>query len=116
MPMLAIITVSWNTRDLLRRSIQTIHASLAGAGIDYTIVVVDNGSADGTPAMLRAEHPEVLLLEAGRNLGFAGGNNLALRRVLGVGGRGSGESSTPRSCAARTRCSPRRSRRSTPAA
>src|SRR5689334_18472649 len=82
MPTLAIITVSWNTRDLLRRSIQTIHASLAGAGIDYTIIVVDNGSADGTPAMLRAEHPEVQLLEAGRNLGFAGGNNLALRRVL----------------------------------
>jgi N-acetylglucosaminyl-diphospho-decaprenol L-rhamnosyltransferase len=82
MPMLAIITVSWNTRDLLHRSIQTVHASLAGAGIDYTIVVVDNASSDGTPAMLRAEHPEVLLLEAGRNLGFAGGNNLALRQVL----------------------------------
>src|SRR4029450_2501256 len=79
---LAIITVSWNTRDLLRRSIETVHASLAGSGIDYTIVIVDNGSSDGTPAMLRGEHPEVLLLEAGRNLGFAGGNNLALRRVL----------------------------------
>jgi len=82
---LAIITVSWNTCDLLRRSIETAHASLAGSGIAYTIVVVDNGSMDGTPAMLRAEHPEVLLLEAGRNLGFAGGNNFALRRVLGVG-------------------------------
>jgi N-acetylglucosaminyl-diphospho-decaprenol L-rhamnosyltransferase len=82
MPTLAIITVSWNTRDLLHRSIQTIHASLADAGIDYTIVVVDNASSDGTPAMLRAEHPEVRLLEAGRNLGFAGGNNLALRQVL----------------------------------
>lgn len=82
MPTLTIITVSWNTRDLLRRSIQTIHASLADARIDYTIVIVDNASSDGTPDMLRAEHPEVLLLEAGRNLGFAGGNNLALRRVL----------------------------------
>src|SRR4051794_15353065 len=91
MPTLAIITVSWNTRDLLRRSIQTIHTSLDGAGIDYTIIVVDNGSADGTPAMLRAEYPEVQLLEAGRNLGFAGGNNLALRRILGDGGWGIGE-------------------------
>jgi N-acetylglucosaminyl-diphospho-decaprenol L-rhamnosyltransferase len=95
MPSLAVITVSWNTRDLLRRSIQTIHASLAGAGIDYTIVVVDNGSADGTPATLRAEHPEVLLLEAGRNLGFAGGNNLALRRVLGDVGWGLEEHNHP---------------------
>ena len=87
MPTLTIITVSWNTRDLLRRSIQTIHASLADAGIDYTIVIVDNASSDGTPDMLRAEHPEVLLLEAGRNLGFAGGNNLALRRELREHGR-----------------------------
>jgi GT2 family glycosyltransferase len=94
MPTLAIITVSWNTRDLLRRSIQTIHTSLAGAGIDYTIVVVDNASSDGTPAMLRAEHPEVVLLEAGRNLGFAGGNNLALRRVLGDGGWETGDGVT----------------------
>lgn len=90
MPTLAIITVSWNTRDLLRRSIATMHASLAGAGIDYTIVVVDNASSDGTPAILRAEHPEVQLLEAGCNLGFAGGNNLALRRVLGDRGWGLG--------------------------
>src|SRR5689334_18314834 len=82
MSRLAIITVSWNTRELLGRSIASVHASLAGSGIDYGIVVVDNASSDGTPAMLRAQHPEVLLLESGRNLGFAGGNNLALRRVL----------------------------------
>jgi GT2 family glycosyltransferase len=82
MATLAVIIVSWNTRDLLRRCVATIHASLAGAGIVYQIIVVDNDSADGTPAMLRAEHPEVTLIEAGRNLGFAGGNNLALRRVL----------------------------------
>jgi N-acetylglucosaminyl-diphospho-decaprenol L-rhamnosyltransferase len=95
MPTLAIITVSWNTCDLLRRSIQTIHASLAGAGIDYTIVVVENGSVDGTPAMLRAEHPEVLLLEAGRNLGFAGGNNLALRKLLAISDWGLGVGTEP---------------------
>src|SRR5689334_23332172 len=82
MSKLAIVIVSWNTRGLLRRCVESIHASLAQAAVDYRVVVVDNASADGTPAMLRAEHPEVLLLEAGGNLGFAGGNNLALRRVL----------------------------------
>jgi GT2 family glycosyltransferase len=79
---LAVIIVSWNTRDLLRRCIASVHASLAGSGIDYTVIVVDNASSDGTPAMLRAEHPEVLLLEPGANMGFSGGNNIALRVVL----------------------------------
>ena len=79
MPTLAIIIVSWNTRDLLRRAIESVRASLAGAGIDYRVVVVDNASSDGTPAMLRAEYPAVELIESGGNLGFAGGNNLALR-------------------------------------
>jgi N-acetylglucosaminyl-diphospho-decaprenol L-rhamnosyltransferase len=79
---LAIIIVSWNTHDLLHRCVETVHASLAGSGIDYTVLVVDNASSDGTPALLRAEHPEVVLLESGENLGFAGGNNLALRLLL----------------------------------
>ncbi len=80
--MLAIIIVSWNIRDLLDRCITTVHASLAGAGIAYRIVVVDNASTDGTSAMLRAWHPDLDVIDAGRNLGFAGGNNLALRRVF----------------------------------
>lgn len=79
---LAIIIVSWNTRDLLRRCVETVHASLAHSGIGYEIIVVDNASSDTTPDMLRAEHPEVRLIETGRNLGFAGGNNVALRLVL----------------------------------
>ena len=79
---LAIIVVSWNTRELLRRCIVSVHASLAGSGIDYSVIVVDNASSDDTSAMLRAEHPEVLLLEPGANLGFAGGNNYALRLLL----------------------------------
>jgi N-acetylglucosaminyl-diphospho-decaprenol L-rhamnosyltransferase len=82
MPTLAIITVSWNTCELLHQCIESVHISLRGSGIDYLYVVVDNASTDGTPAMLREAHPDVLLIESGRNVGFAGGNNLALRRVL----------------------------------
>ena len=79
---LAIIIVSWNTRDLLRRAIATAQSSLDGSGITYEIIVVDNASHDGTPAMLRAEFPATKLIETGANLGFAGGNNLALRLLL----------------------------------
>jgi N-acetylglucosaminyl-diphospho-decaprenol L-rhamnosyltransferase len=86
MPSMAIVTVSWNTRELLHRCVESVHSSLRGSGIDYSIVVVDNASTDGTPAMLRDKHPNVRLIESGRNLGFASGNNLALRQVLGDGG------------------------------
>lgn len=80
-PTLAVVIVSWNVRDLLRRCLRAVEESLAGSGISYEIVVVDNASHDSTPAMLRAEFPQVRLLEPGRNLGFVGGNNLALRAL-----------------------------------
>jgi N-acetylglucosaminyl-diphospho-decaprenol L-rhamnosyltransferase len=80
---LAIIIVSWNTRDLLRRCLRSLETSLAATTIDYRIVVVDNASHDGTPQMLRAEFPRIQLIAASRNLGFAAGNNAALH-ALGV--------------------------------
>ncbi len=79
---LAIVIVSWNVRDLLCRCLRAVEASLAGSGIAYEIIVVDNQSADGTPEALRAAFPRVRLIEAGENLGFAAGNNLALRELL----------------------------------
>jgi GT2 family glycosyltransferase len=92
MPRLAIVIVSWNVRELLRRCLHAVERSLAGSGVSYTIVVVDNASSDGTPAMLRAEFAQVRLLEAGGNLGFVRGNNLALR-ALGFGEAGTGDGS-----------------------
>lgn len=80
--MLAIIIVSWNVRELLRRCLQAVYASLATAHLDAEIIVVDNHSDDNTPAMVRREFPDVHLIEAGANLGFAAGNNLALRLLL----------------------------------
>ncbi len=82
-PRLAIVIVSWNVRELLRRCLLAVERSLAGSAIDCSVVVVDNASADGTPAMLRAEFPRARLIESGANLGFAGGNNVALRALLG---------------------------------
>ncbi len=84
-PTLAIVIVSWNVRELLRRCLRAIEASLADAPLACEVVVVDNASHDGTPAALRAEFPRVRLLEPGANLGFAGGNNVALRAILAEG-------------------------------
>jgi N-acetylglucosaminyl-diphospho-decaprenol L-rhamnosyltransferase len=79
--MLSIIIVSWNTRDLLRRCLQSIDANKGCMAIE--IIVVDNASHDGTPAMLRTEFPTVQLMETGANLGFSAGNNVGLAAAQG---------------------------------
>ena len=78
---LAIVIVSWNVRDLLRRCLQSVEESLRGSQLAYRIVVVDNASGDGTVQMVRDEFPEVMLLAQGRNLGFSAGNNAAFKAL-----------------------------------
>jgi GT2 family glycosyltransferase len=48
------------------------------------VVMVDNASSDGSPARVRAELPRVRVVDAGRNLGFAGGCNLGMGDLAGV--------------------------------
>jgi N-acetylglucosaminyl-diphospho-decaprenol L-rhamnosyltransferase len=76
---LVTVIVSHNVRDLLRGSLGSIERSTTDFKIE--VWVVDNGSADGTSAMVRQEFPWVNLIES-ENIGFSRGNNLALRRIL----------------------------------
>jgi GT2 family glycosyltransferase len=76
MTRLTVSIVNWNTREPLRRCLQSLPAGLSG--IDADVVVVDNCSSDGTGDMVQAEFPHVRLMRSTRNLGFAGGNNAAL--------------------------------------
>jgi hypothetical protein len=73
-PQVAVVIVSYNTRALLRDCL----ASLQACRLPLRIVVVDNGSRDGSRELVCAEFPEALLVEAGRNAGFAGGTNIGL--------------------------------------
>lgn len=85
MPDLAIIIVNYNTRDLLGGCLRSIRQSMGE--ISYRVVVVDNCSSDGSPDMVRAEHPWVhQLVVPERNGGYAYANNIGLRAV-GYGGR-----------------------------
>jgi GT2 family glycosyltransferase len=72
-PVLSVVIVSWNARDDLRRCLAALPA--AAGSMTPEVVVVDNGSRDGTVEMLRAEHPEVRLVVRDDNPGFAGGIN-----------------------------------------
>ena len=82
---LAIIVVSYKVRELLRACLAATYASLARSPeLDAAIWVVDNASGDGSAEMVAAEFPQVTLIARQDNLGFAGGNNLALT-ALGFG-------------------------------
>jgi GT2 family glycosyltransferase len=69
----SVIIVSFNTRDLLKRCLQTL-ADQAGA-IPYETIVVDNASKDGSADMVQTEFPATKLIRSDVNLGFAGANN-----------------------------------------
>ncbi len=82
---LAVIIVAWKVRDLLDRALRSLELDLTQAEVLAQVWVVDNDSRDGTAEMVRERYPWVNLLEPGRNLGFVGGNNLILRRLLESG-------------------------------
>jgi GT2 family glycosyltransferase len=72
----SVCIVSFNTRELLGRS---IHAALADcAGLGAEVIVVDNGSRDGSAAMVRERFPSVRLIENAENRFYAAANNQAM--------------------------------------
>jgi GT2 family glycosyltransferase len=78
---LVIVTVSYNTRDLLADSLESSLAGLTRSGLTGEVWVVDNASADGSADMVRQRFPGARLVAHDKNLGFAAGNNLALRMM-----------------------------------
>jgi N-acetylglucosaminyl-diphospho-decaprenol L-rhamnosyltransferase len=78
---LVIVIVSYNTRDLLADCLESALGSLERSGLDGEIWLVDNASSDGSAEMVRQRFPAVQLIAHHQNLGFAAGNNLALRTM-----------------------------------
>jgi GT2 family glycosyltransferase len=66
-----VVIPTWNGRDLLERCL----ARLAAQTVEHRVIVVDNGSTDGTPLFVRDRFPTVHLVGLDRNYGFAGGVN-----------------------------------------
>jgi len=71
------VVVNWNRADMLRESLHSLHAQVDAKGdrVSLAIIVVDNGSTDGSQALVRGEFPDVLLLENSENMGFCAANN-----------------------------------------
>jgi N-acetylglucosaminyl-diphospho-decaprenol L-rhamnosyltransferase len=78
---LSIITVSYNTRALLEKALASVFEGLARSDLEGEVWVVDNASTDGSAQMVRERFPRVRLIAHDQNVGFAAGNNLALRAL-----------------------------------
>lgn len=73
---LTIIIVNWNTKEMLQHCIQSILTHQSNLKVE--IIVVDNASRDQSSEMLANLFPDVRLIKASDNLGFAKANNLAI--------------------------------------
>jgi GT2 family glycosyltransferase len=81
-PRVAIVLLNWNQPE------HTLACLRSLGQLDYpnvSVTVVDNGSTDGSPDLIRAQFPQVTLIENGRNLGFAAGNNVAIEPAVRAG-------------------------------
>jgi N-acetylglucosaminyl-diphospho-decaprenol L-rhamnosyltransferase len=76
-PPLDAVIISYRCKELLRDCLASLRDHPASAGM--TVRVVDNASGDGTAAMVRQEFPDVGLIVAPRNIGFAAASNLVMR-------------------------------------
>ena len=76
---LAIVIVSYNARDDLARTLESL--TNAPPTTSHEIVVVDNASTDGGPQLVRSRFPRVRLIPAGGNVGFARANNWVFARL-----------------------------------
>ena len=81
-PRLSVVIVSYNTRELTLRCLQTLTEELAGIAAE--IFVVDNASQDGSPAAITEAYPHVRVLLNPSNQGFGAANNQAFALAAGL--------------------------------
>ena len=75
----SIVILNWNGKDLLAEGIPSVLEAVRTDGRPHEVVVVDNGSTDGSVEYLQAQFPQVRLVALPENLGFAEGNNAGVR-------------------------------------
>ncbi|MHB1270925.1 MAG: glycosyltransferase family 2 protein [Thermoleophilia bacterium] len=79
---LSIIIINWNTRELLRECLEHLQRGTRGAV--FEVIVVDNGSTDGSADLVSELFPDYKLIRNIENRGFASANNQAIRESKGA--------------------------------
>jgi GT2 family glycosyltransferase len=80
MPRVSIIIVNWNGLEHLETCLESLKAQTFK---DFEVIMVDNGSKDGSLEFIRERYPWVRLVELENNTGFATGNNVGLTHCTG---------------------------------
>ncbi|MCI0522951.1 MAG: glycosyltransferase, partial [Bacteroidales bacterium] len=75
----AVVILNWNGRELLGRFLPEVLQNSVSA--DTAVFVADNGSDDDSVAWMAENHPDVKVIVLGKNYGYAGGYNRALKQV-----------------------------------
>lgn len=79
-PLVSIVVLNWNGLVYLEKCLQSLmHLTYP----NYEVIVVDNGSSDGSPDMVKRNFKNVKLVINKTNLGFAKGNNIGIRASKG---------------------------------
>jgi len=81
-PLLFILLLNWNG---WKDTVECIESCRKLSYPHFRILIIDNGSTDGSEAMLRERFPDLDFIQTGVNLGFAGGNNVGIRYALEQG-------------------------------
>ncbi len=76
-----IVIVNWNGKKDTIECLTSL-SKLSAVICQLSAIVVDNGSTDDSVQAVRKKFPQAHVIEVGRNLGFAGGNNVGIRRAL----------------------------------
>ena len=80
-PRLAVVVVTYEAEAFLEDCFGSLRLSETD-GFDLEVIAIDNGSRDATVRGIHERFPEVTVVENGRNLGFAAGNNVGIRLAL----------------------------------
>jgi len=80
-PLASVIVLNYNGRAWLPGCLEALAAQRGAPR--FEILLVDNGSSDGSAALVRERWPAVRVIESGGNAGFAGGNNVGAREARG---------------------------------
>jgi len=78
---LSIVILCWNDLKVIGDCLRSIYATTHST--EFEVIVSDNGSTDGSPEYIRQEFPQAQVIENGKNLRFAKGNNVAIRASRG---------------------------------